>query len=171
MSKLTCNLFPKPSSKTTRLANSWPIGDTPKIGKICKIDQDGQNFGPKERASFPPKCSSRRSGSSSRTRSKSRSSRNSSSISSSSSQQLSVTMNESYFVHTDIEPARDVWGTSARGLLAGALSSGRCSSTCRHFAAVTASQGPGSSDIRAAVSLGWKEWQNCVCCLCPDACL
>ena len=36
--------------KISRFAKSWPIGDPRKIGKIS---QDGQNFGPKQRASFP----------------------------------------------------------------------------------------------------------------------
>ena len=41
------------ASKITRLAKSWPIGDPAKIGKIDLDGQDGQNFGPKERPSFP----------------------------------------------------------------------------------------------------------------------
>ena len=47
---------PNRASKITKLAQSGPFGDPPKIDKICKNEQDdhdGQSLGPKECASFP----------------------------------------------------------------------------------------------------------------------
>ena len=55
MLDLTCILAPQTGKQNNKISNILAHWRAPKIGKICKIDQDGQdgqNLGPKERSSF-----------------------------------------------------------------------------------------------------------------------